>query len=82
MSTVMPTKKKSLKEEIMEEITKKLMEKLQGIINQKVLYTPKNYQDTTNKKIEKTQEQINKLREDFNKLQNETKETIKNRHMK
>jgi hypothetical protein len=35
------------------------------------------YQDTTNKKFEKTQKQLNEGREDFNKLQSEIKETIK-----
>jgi hypothetical protein len=38
-------------------------------------------QDTTNKKLEKTQKELNELKKDFNKHQNETKETIK-RYMK
>jgi predicted translin family RNA/ssDNA-binding protein len=37
----------------------------------------KEYQDSTNKKLEKTPEQLNSLREDFNKLQNENKEIMK-----
>jgi chromosome segregation ATPase len=37
----------------------------------------KQYQDTTNKKLKKTQKQLNELREDFNKHQSKTKETLK-----
>jgi hypothetical protein len=59
--------KKSLKEDIMDEITEKLMEKLQDVVNQKVQDALKKYQDTTNKKLKKTQKQLNELRDDFNK---------------
>jgi hypothetical protein len=60
--------KKSLKEEIIHDNTEKLMEKLQDIINQKVQDALKNYHDTTNKKLVKSQKQLNELREDFNKF--------------
>jgi hypothetical protein len=42
----------------------------------------KQYQDTTSKKLEKTQEQLNELREDLNTLHSERKDTIKKRYMK
>jgi hypothetical protein len=51
------------------------------MVKQNVQDELKQYQDTTNKKLEKTQKQLNELRED-NKLQSETKETIKKRYMK
>jgi chaperonin cofactor prefoldin len=47
------------------------------MVKQKVQDELKQYQDTTNKKLEKKQKQINEHREDFDKLQSETKETIK-----
>jgi predicted nucleic acid-binding Zn-ribbon protein len=53
------------------------MEKLQDMFNQKAQDALKKYQDTTNKKPEKTQKQLNEFRKDFHKLQSETKETIK-----
>jgi hypothetical protein len=37
----------------------------------------KKNQDSTNKKLEKTQKQVNELRYDIYKLQGETKETTK-----
>jgi DNA-binding protein YbaB len=45
----------------MDEITEKLMEKLQDMVNQKVQDALKKYQDTTNKKLEKTQAQLREL---------------------
>jgi predicted nucleotide-binding protein (sugar kinase/HSP70/actin superfamily) len=72
MSPVMPTKKKSLKEELMGEIIEKLIEKLQDMVNQKVQDALKKFQVTTNKKFEKTQKTLSELREDFNKQQSET----------
>jgi hypothetical protein len=47
--------KKTLKEEILEEISEKFMEKVLDMVNQKVQDAPKRFQDTTNKKLEKTQ---------------------------
>jgi hypothetical protein len=44
------------------------------LVKQKVQNKLKKYQDTTNKKLEKTQKQLNELGEDFNK--SETKEII------
>jgi protein required for attachment to host cells len=43
----------------MDDIIEKLMEKVQDIVKQKVQYKLKKYQDTTNKKPEKTQKQLN-----------------------
>jgi hypothetical protein len=77
MSSVISTKKKSLKEEIMDEITKKLMKKLQGMVNHKIHDALKIIKTLRVKKFEKTQKQLNKLREDFQKHQHETKDTIK-----
>jgi hypothetical protein len=51
-------------------------------VKQKVQDELKEYQDTTNKKLEKTQKQLSELREDFDKLQSERTETIKKRYMK
>jgi chaperonin cofactor prefoldin len=59
-----------------------VMEKLQNMAKQKVQDELTQYQDTTNKRIEKKQKQLNELKEDFNKLQSETKEIIKMRCMK
>jgi acyl-CoA reductase-like NAD-dependent aldehyde dehydrogenase len=70
-----------IKEEIMGEITEKLMEKLQNTVNKKVQDALKNFQDTTNEKLEKTQKQLNELREDFNKHQCETKEIMKEKNI-
>jgi TolA-binding protein len=50
-------------------------------IKQYVQNELKQYQDTTNKKLEKTQKQLNELREDFIKLQTKTKETIKKKEI-
>jgi hypothetical protein len=65
----------------LEEITEKLMEKVLGMVNQKVEDALKKFQDTKNKKNqtnhEKTQKPAKELREDFNKHQGETKDTIK-----
>jgi hypothetical protein len=61
----------------MEEITEKLMEKILHMVNRKVQDALKKFQNTTNKKPEKTQKQLNELREDFNKHQSETKDTTK-----
>jgi cell division protein FtsX len=58
------------------------MEKLQETVKQNVQNEINQYQDTTNKKFEKTQNQLNELREHFNKFQSETKDTIKKRYMK
>jgi DNA-binding protein YbaB len=63
----------------MDKITEKLMEKLQDMVNQKVQDALKKYQDTTNKKCEKTRKQPYELRGAFNKHQSETKESIKKR---
>jgi ABC-type transporter MlaC component len=49
MNSVTLTKKSK---KIMDEITEKLMEKLHDMVNQKVQDELKNYQDTTNKKLE------------------------------
>jgi hypothetical protein len=70
-------KNKSLKEEIMDELNEILMDKLQETFKQNVQDELKQYQDVTNKKLEKTQKQLNELREDFNKYQGKTKETSK-----
>jgi hypothetical protein len=70
------TSTKNLPQEIMEEITEKLVEKKKDTVNHKVQYGLKKYQDTTNKRLEKTQKQLNELREDFNKHQSKTKVTI------
>jgi predicted alpha/beta-fold hydrolase len=48
--------KELLKEELIEELKKNIQKQ------------PKEYQNHTNKKLEKTQKQLNELREDFNKL--------------
>jgi flagellar capping protein FliD len=63
--------KKSLKEELTDELFETLMEKLQETVKQNVQNEVNQYQDSTNKKLEKTQKQLN-----------ETKETIKKRYMK
>jgi hypothetical protein len=69
--------KKFLKEEIMNEHVEIFMEKQQEMVKQNVQDEFKEYQDTTNKKLEKTLQQLNELIEDFNKHQSETKETKK-----
>jgi hypothetical protein len=46
--------KKTLKEEILNDIIEIVMEKLQDMVKQKVQDELKQYQDTTNKKLEKT----------------------------
>jgi hypothetical protein len=48
------THKKILKEEIMEEITEKFMEKILDMVNQNVQDALKKFQDTKNKKHNKT----------------------------
>jgi hypothetical protein len=58
------------------------MEKLKEKVKQNIQSQLKEYQYTTNKKLEKTQKQLNELREDFNKPESETKETRKKRYMK
>jgi hypothetical protein len=52
------------------------MVKLQEIHMQNIHKEHKQYQDTTNKNLEKTQNQLNELREDFNEHQSGTKYTI------
>jgi hypothetical protein len=61
----------------LEEITEKLMEKIIDMVNQNVQEALKKFQDTKNKKHEKTQKQISELKEDFNKHQTERKDTIR-----
>jgi esterase/lipase len=56
-----------------------IMQKLQEMNEHNTQDELKQYQDTTNKRLEKIQKELNELKEDFNKLQVETKETIKNR---
>jgi uncharacterized membrane-anchored protein YhcB (DUF1043 family) len=70
-------RKKSLKDKIMKEFTKKIMEKILGMVNQKVQDALRKFQETMNKELKKSQKQINELREDFNKHKSETKDTIK-----
>jgi hypothetical protein len=53
------------------------MEKILDMFNQNVQDALKKFQDTKNKKHEKTQKQINELKEDFNKHQSKTKDTTK-----
>jgi hypothetical protein len=53
-SPVTPTKKKTLKEEILQEITEKFMKKILDMINQNVQNVLKKFQDTKNKEHEKT----------------------------
>jgi hypothetical protein len=67
---------KILKEKFLEEISGKFM-KIIVMVNQNVQYIVKTFQDTKNKRHEKTQKQVNDLREYFNKNQRETKDTIK-----
>jgi uncharacterized spore protein YtfJ len=57
----MPTKT-FLKEEILQVNTENFMEKILDMVNQNVQDTHKKFQDTKNKKYEKTQKQINELR--------------------
>jgi phosphoheptose isomerase len=47
------------------------------MVNQKVQDALKKYEDSTNKKLEKTQNQVNEHREYYNKFQVKTKETTK-----
>jgi hypothetical protein len=61
----------------MNELIEILMEKLQESVKQNIQYKLKEYQGTTNKKLNKTQKQLNELREDINKLQSETEAMIK-----
>jgi F0F1-type ATP synthase membrane subunit b/b' len=67
----------------MDELMEIVIQKLKETVKHNVEDELKQYQDTTNKKLEKTQKQLNELREDFNKHQSETKDTIKKkRYMK
>jgi polyhydroxyalkanoate synthesis regulator phasin len=66
----------------MDKITEKFTEKLQDRFNEKIQNVLKKYQDTTNKKLDKTWKQLNELREHFDKLQSETRETKKKRYMR
>jgi hypothetical protein len=68
---------KTFKGEILENITEKFMEKILDMVNKNVQDALKKFQNTKNKKHEKTQKQIKELREGFNKHQSETKNTIK-----
>jgi F0F1-type ATP synthase membrane subunit b/b' len=61
----------------MDELMEIVIQKLKETVKHNVEDELKQYQDTTNKKLEKTQKQLNELREDFNKHQSETKDTIK-----
>jgi uncharacterized protein involved in exopolysaccharide biosynthesis len=61
----------------MDKIIEKHMEKLQDTVKQKVQNELTQYQNTTNKKLEKTQKQLNELGQDFEKLQSEIKDIIK-----
>jgi hypothetical protein len=49
---------KILKGEVLKDITEKFMEKILEMVNQNVQDTLKKFQDTKNKKCEKTQKQI------------------------
>jgi uncharacterized protein involved in exopolysaccharide biosynthesis len=64
-----------LKEELKNEYSEIIREKLQEKVKENIQNQLKEYQDTTNKKLEKIQKQLNELRKGFNKLQNETKKT-------
>jgi DNA anti-recombination protein RmuC len=46
----------------MEEVTEKLTEKILDMVNQKAQGALKQFQDTTNKELEKMQKQLNELR--------------------
>jgi hypothetical protein len=52
---------KSLKEEIMNEITEIVMGNLKDTVKQKVQDELNQYQDSTNKKLEKKRKQLNEL---------------------
>jgi adenylate kinase family enzyme len=54
--------KEFLKEEIKNELFEILMEKLQDKVKENIQNQLKEYQDNTNKRVEKTQKQLNKLR--------------------
>jgi hypothetical protein len=58
--------KKLFKEEFKNELIEILMEKLQEKVKQNIQNQLKEYQDNTNKKLEKTQKQLNELRENLN----------------
>jgi hypothetical protein len=68
--------KKSLKEEILQVITENFMEMILDVVNQNVQDRLKKFQDTKNKKYEKTQKQINELTGTLNKKQSKTENTI------
>jgi hypothetical protein len=69
-STSTPLKK------ILKVITENFMKMILDMINQNVQDALKKFQDTKNKKYEKTQEQINELIGALNKHQSETENTI------
>jgi esterase/lipase len=52
------------------------MDKIQEKVKENIEKQLKEYQDKTNKILEKTQKQPNELRENFNKFQKGTKEII------
>jgi hypothetical protein len=56
-----PKKKNTLKEEILQVITENFMEMILDMVHQNVQETLKKFQNTKNKKYEKTQKQTNKL---------------------
>jgi hypothetical protein len=66
---------KSLKEEIMNEITEIVMGNLKDTVKQKVQDELKQYQDSTNKKLEKKRKQLNELIERTS-TNSEVKQTI------
>jgi polyhydroxyalkanoate synthesis regulator phasin len=49
----------------LEDTTEKFMEKIPDMVNQNVQDVLKKFQNSKNKKYEKTQKQINELREDL-----------------
>jgi hypothetical protein len=65
----------------MKEITEKLMEKTLDMVNQNVQDACKKFQDSINKKPEKTQKQLNELREDFNKSKVKQRKLFKKREI-
>jgi hypothetical protein len=64
------------KVELKNELIGIFMDKIQEKVKENIEKQLKEYQDKTNKILEKTQKQPNELRENFNKFQKGTKEII------
>jgi cell division protein FtsB len=65
-----------LTEKLLQVITENFIEMILDMVNQNVQEAPKKFQDTKNKKYEKTQKQVNEFIRDLNKHQSEPENTI------